>query len=603
MEIRILGSLEVWDGPRQIEIGGPKRRALLGLLVLHANEVVGKERLIDELWGEDAPRTAAASLHNHISRLRKSLGPDRLRTRAWGYALRVEPNEVDLQRFERLVADAEPLPAKERSARLAEALGLWRGPALADLTYEPALSQEAARLEELRLTALETRLDADLEIGRSTGLVPELEALIAKHPLRERLRGQLILALYRDGRQAEALEVYRETRRLLADELGLEPSPALRELERAILLQDPNLVPAPREETSNLEPVRSRWRWPRSPFVAVAALLLLAGGGLATALTLGHSGASYDAQAARVPPIDTFSPQTVSSSSTGETSNRSTSQGQPATKPKANSSLIARHIGEGLTTLQAHRPATHSARGPQDRHDTVRPSTRGTKPKPAKTHTSVPTTFWLADNFNDPVVDYGLWNVNGHGTGVQAAERNGRLEFSVLPDVTTDGVYGADQHYGTNCRLTGNFDAEVDYTLLSWPASDGASVTFGAWFPPLPGVLWSISRLGQPAGGGSEAYVSSIGSSTGWVQTGDSSGELRINRVRGVLTTYYRFQRSWVKLASGYEPGPAGLVLLFGTNGDQFGHQAASAAFDNFHATATSVDCPGAPLPPRRRAR
>src|SRR5262245_16962306 len=194
MEFRLLGSLEVWDGEVQIEIAGAKRRAVLALLLLHANEVVGTDQLIDELWGETGPKNAAASLHNHVSRLRKTLGPDLVATRAWGYVLRIDPDRVDLRVFERLVRDAEPLPARERSAELAAALALSRGAALADLLFEPAFAKEAARLEELRLAVLEARIDADLELGGNAELIGELEALVAAHPLRERLRGQLILA-------------------------------------------------------------------------------------------------------------------------------------------------------------------------------------------------------------------------------------------------------------------------------------------------------------------------------------------------------------------------------------------------------------------------
>jgi DNA-binding SARP family transcriptional activator len=170
------------------------------------------------------------------------LAPEVLARREWGYVLRADEDSIDLRRFERLLALADPLPAVERSAKLAEALKLWRGPAIADLAGEPGLQTEIARLDDLRLTTLERRIDADLEAGRNAELVGEVEALIAAHPLREHLRWQLILALYRAGRQAEALEVYRETRRVLTEELGLEPSPELRELEKAILRQDPAIA-------------------------------------------------------------------------------------------------------------------------------------------------------------------------------------------------------------------------------------------------------------------------------------------------------------------------------------------------------------------------
>jgi DNA-binding SARP family transcriptional activator len=242
MEYRVLGPLEVWSGRRPVQLRGSKPRAVLAVLVLHANEVVPSERLLDELWGDHPPAHASAALHNYVSRLRKDLGPGAVETKRWGYFLRCEPEEVDLDRFERLLAEAAPLAAQGRRARLAEALSLWRGPALADLGNEPALSLDITRLEELRLVALERRIDADLELGAHEELVPELEALVAEEPLRERLRGQLILALYRSGRQAEALVAYREARQVLVEELGIEPGLELRALERAILCQDPSLA-------------------------------------------------------------------------------------------------------------------------------------------------------------------------------------------------------------------------------------------------------------------------------------------------------------------------------------------------------------------------
>ena len=282
----MLGPLEARRDGQSIELRGSKRRAVLAILVLHANEVVRTDRLIEELWAENPPANASAALHSHVSRLRKDLGGDVVVTKPWGYVLRTDPEAIDLRRFERLVAEARPLPAHERTEQLLTALALWQGPALADLANEPALQVEIARLEELRLSTIEQRIDADLELGGHAELVRELEVLVAEQPLRERLRGQLILALYRSGRQAEALETYRETRRVLVEELGIEPSPELRELERAILRQDPALAstPAPPEPVDPAPP-QSRWRWPRSPLVA-AALLLLAVAGGATAMVL-----------------------------------------------------------------------------------------------------------------------------------------------------------------------------------------------------------------------------------------------------------------------------------------------------------------------------
>ena len=250
MEFLILGPLEVWDGGAEVSLGGPKPRALLAGLLLHPNEVVPTDRLIDELWGEDSPEDAAAALRVNVSRLRKALPQDVLTTRSPGYVIRVEPDELDLHRFERLVDEGRSLLARglaaDASERLHDALALWRGPALADFVYESFAQAAIARLEEIRLAAVELRIDADLALGRHDELVGELEALVAEHPLRERLRRHLMTALYRSGRQAEALDAYQDARRALVDELGIDPSPALQELERAILRQDPSLdVEAP----------------------------------------------------------------------------------------------------------------------------------------------------------------------------------------------------------------------------------------------------------------------------------------------------------------------------------------------------------------------
>ena len=249
MEFRILGPLEVWDDGGEVSLGGPKPRALLAGLLLHPNEVVPADRLIDELWGEDSPEDAAAALRVNVSRLRKALAQDVLTTRSPGYVIRVEPDELDLHRFERLVDEGRSLLAQglaaDASERLRDALALWRGPALAEFAYESFAQTAIARLEEIRLAAVELRIDADLSLGRHAELVGELEALVAEHPLRERLRRCLMTALYQSGRQAEALDAYQEARRALVDELGIDPSPALQELERAILRQEPALSVAP----------------------------------------------------------------------------------------------------------------------------------------------------------------------------------------------------------------------------------------------------------------------------------------------------------------------------------------------------------------------
>src|SRR5262245_8929230 len=240
MEFRILGPLEVREGDPILGLGGAKPRALLALLLLHANEVVSRDRLIDELWGASPPETAATALQVHVSQLRKTLGRDVILTQPPGYLIRVSDGELDLHRFEQLVAAARAEELAEAARLLREGLALWRGAPLAELgdTFAPA---ERARLAEQRLAALEQRIEAELALGRHGGLVPELEGLVREHSLRERLRGQLMLALYRCGRQADALEVYRSGRRLLDEELGLEPDDELQGLEKAILNHDPSL--------------------------------------------------------------------------------------------------------------------------------------------------------------------------------------------------------------------------------------------------------------------------------------------------------------------------------------------------------------------------
>jgi DNA-binding SARP family transcriptional activator len=245
MEFRILGPLEVWHEGGEVALGGPKPRALLALLLLHPNEVVPADRLIDQLWGDDLPDSAAGALRVNVSRLRKALPQGVLATRSPGYLVQVEPDQLDLHRFERLVDEARSLLgrglAADASQRLREALSLWRGAPLADFTYDDFARAAIARLEEIRLAALELRIDAELALGRYDGLIGELEALVAEHPLREHLRLCLMTALYRSGRQAEALEAYQDARRALVDELGIEPGPPLQELEQAILRQDSSL--------------------------------------------------------------------------------------------------------------------------------------------------------------------------------------------------------------------------------------------------------------------------------------------------------------------------------------------------------------------------
>ena len=240
MEFRILGSLEVREDGHQIPLGGSKQRAVLASLLLHANEVVSRDRLVDELWGAAPPATAATALQVYVSQLRKALGRDLILTQPPGYLVRVGDGELDLHRFEWLVTTARAEEPAEAARLVRQALALWRGAPLAELGDSFARA-DRARLEEQRLAALEQRIEAELALGHHAALVPELEGLVREQPLRERRRAQLMLALYRCGRQADALEVFRTGRRSLDEELGLEPGAELQRLEKAILNHDPSL--------------------------------------------------------------------------------------------------------------------------------------------------------------------------------------------------------------------------------------------------------------------------------------------------------------------------------------------------------------------------
>ena len=254
MRFAILGPLEVYDGARPLTVGGGRQRKLLGVLLVHANESVSSDRLIEELWGAAPTTTAAKALQGLVSQLRKQLGPDSLETVTGGYLLRIAPGDTDAQQFEELLREARPLDRGPALAKLRAALALWRGPALADFAYDDFARSAIDRLEELRESCIERRIDLELALGHHDDLVPELEALVREYPLRERLRRHLILALYRSGRQADALEAYQEARLVLREQLGLDPGDELQALQKAILAHDPSLAPPPRVE---LPPERS----------------------------------------------------------------------------------------------------------------------------------------------------------------------------------------------------------------------------------------------------------------------------------------------------------------------------------------------------------
>src|SRR3954452_1834175 len=249
MQFRVLGPVEIETSAGLLELRGAKQRTLLALLLMHPNQVVPRDVLIEGLWAESAGDRAGQSLEARVYRLRKALlpaGNGILQTHATGYRLNVNTENLDALRFERLLEQAgsalERNDASEAAETIKEALALWRGRPFEDVTYQSFARVEIERLEELRLSAVEDRIEAELALGRHAQLIAELEALVRRHPLRERFRGQLMLALYRSGRQADALGLYQDARRVLVDELGIEPGPALRELEQSILRQDPRLT-------------------------------------------------------------------------------------------------------------------------------------------------------------------------------------------------------------------------------------------------------------------------------------------------------------------------------------------------------------------------
>jgi predicted ATPase/DNA-binding SARP family transcriptional activator len=245
MEFGILGPVEAWRDGREVPLGGPKPRALVAMLLLADNDVVSRDRLIDGIWGGRPPSSAAHTLDDHVSRLRKALGPDRIQTRAPGYVLHIEPGELDLERFERLLAEGRRARRDGDTGFAARALreadSLWRGRPLADLEFEPFARVDVERLEELRLVAIEERIEAEMALGRDGELIVELTQLTGEHPWRERLHGQLMLALYRSGRQADALEAFRRAREVLVEQLGIEPGAALTDLHQAMLVHDREL--------------------------------------------------------------------------------------------------------------------------------------------------------------------------------------------------------------------------------------------------------------------------------------------------------------------------------------------------------------------------
>jgi DNA-binding SARP family transcriptional activator len=572
MEFRVLGPIEASSGGRPLQLGGRQLHALLAFLLLHANEVVSADRLLDELWAVP-PGGGVAAVRTQVSRLRKHLG-DAISSSGRGYVLRVQPGELDLERFQALLAEAGATPDPDhRSALLREADRLWRGEALGGLDA-PFVAVEAAALEELRLAAVEDRLEADLERGLDGELVAELFALVARYPLRERLRGQLILALYRNGRQADALDAYRETRAMLDEQLGLEPSPALRELERAILRHDPALAPVRPVAAAAVASDPERPRRRRRRAVSALALAALGAGSAATIVALGgHSRRPRLHLAAVAHP---------------------SAPAQPPAKAKPR---VRRHAAKPsaarVTTTRITRATTvvveTIAAAPAKPVKPVVTTTTATHPAPTPRRTSKPATpkpVTILDGFDGGYVDPTIWHEIEDGGDVSIAEQGGQLLLTVGPGAIPGGSYHQiDVHVGTQCSFPSDFDARVDYALLEWPAGDNIDVDLNAIYANAAVMRESSSQWG-------DEYGSWVIPSNGSVALPDTSGSLRIARVDGIETTYFWHQGSWRKLASSRAAGAAVFGLQAMSDGQNaFGGQEVKVAFDNFKVRGVNPVC------------
>lgn len=584
MELRILGPIEVVSDGRQVRLGGPRQRALLAYLLLHANGAVPTERLLERLWDEP-PTGGLAALQTQIYRLRRLLG-DRIETSGHGYSIRVGPGELDLDVFRALLAEAgASADPAARSRLLREADALWRGEPLAGVDA-PFARAEAAALDELRLSVLEDRLEADLERGCDGELVAELRVLVEEHPLRERLRGELILALYRSGRQAEALEAYRDTRRMLDDELGLEPSPALRELERAILRHDPALEPA----VAAAAPARGRKRR--------AAWLVLAGAGLALAGVAGAAAVVLTdvAGSKRAAPGPTVRIVTVR---TSEPSRRARTRVRPrvhhvhaAVRPAAPAAIV--HVVTSAAATTTTTTATHAAP----------PATASTTTAPVKRTVSKPppTPVTISDTFDGSQIDNTIWYQISEGSGWTLAQNDGQLEFAFPPDSQRGGQWDTfGGHIGTQCRFPGDFDARVDFTLSQWPAANGVMASLWGWFGP-ENTGWSSWRASSAQGGEQYGAYLGVGTVTGSPQVDDTTGTLRLARHAGVVTAYFLHDGGWVALGSAHMTETAKVAVGAGAwppnVGNPFAGRQVVVDFDNFSVTAVDPDCPPGSEPP-----
>ena len=593
MEFSILGPVEAANGDAALPLGGPRQRALLACLLVHANRVVAADSLVDQLW-VDPPRDAHAALQNQVSRLRKVVG-DRLVTKAPGYVLRVEAGELDLDRFRALVAEAgSTVDLRERARLLREADALFRGVPFAQIDA-PFAAAEAAGLEELRVAAVEARLDAELERGRHAELLPELAALVAQNPFRERLRGQHIVALYRSGRQAEALAAYRDTRQMLDEHLGLEPSPELRELERAILRHDPSLVRERVEEPAvagdDAAPPASRPR--RYVVAAAAAFAVLAAAGLGSAYLL-QSGLQKPAAPAAQPSHRVAAPVNHKLPVHRPVVEKTTTLRPRATvvTPKHVTHVAARKPAPVVKHVPAAKPAAPATTTPAARTRTVPPAKPKRPPNVTPTVTTVPDAPAPAgsreqiDTFDSTAPNWAMWG-SGMDAGTAYALQNGRLELTLDGSGQTTGQWDMlNASFFTRCHFDGDFDARVDYTLLTWPQAPGVRVQLSAWFPN--NFNTDAARAGNQYGDG---YDGDLDHSYRSYPSNDARGTLRVARSGGVLSSYFLEDGKWVLLVSGSAPGPAQIGLQLFAMGTDWAHKTTRAALDNFSIAAQTISC------------
>jgi YVTN family beta-propeller protein len=615
LEFQILGPLETRANGTSIGLGGPRQRALLAVLLMHANRVVSRDRLIDELLTDQPAATADRTLRVQISRLRACLAtadPEpRVMRRSPGYLLRVEPDELDLHRFERLLTEGRQALEDDDPARAAVMLrkadSLWRGRPLADLEFEPFARMEVERLEELRLAALEERTEAELILGRHGTLVSELEVLVAEHPLRERLRGQLMLALYRSGRQAEALEAYRIGRAHLAGELALEPNPRLRELEQAILRQDETLeldqrhqrvgtvvLERPGSGTGSGSTGAGTRRHGLRPRVLVAGLGLTIAGIAAAIVTPLETGGS-----AAPPPIDSNAVALVSPRS-GSLRATVPLQAAPTDVAAGFGSLWISEIGaDRLVRVDSRRHAIQDTvavgRGPTavatGAGDVwVVNTLDDTLARIDPTSDSVAQTITVGTEPSAVVVDAGtVWVANhGDGTVSRVDPRTGRLLEIIRTGggpnslATSDGtVWVANDQSGTVTRLDARTGTVTDTIHVGDAPSALAVSTKAVWV--LDRLDSTVSRI-DPTRDVVDSTVAIPGAPVGlvvahgsvWVA--DAAGALhRLDSGRGSLAETVAFGGQpqafaeadglWVAVDAGGTQHRGGTLVVVGQNG------------------------------------